>query len=289
MGGTAFLIASPWLLYGRVVFGSFMPISGVAQSWRAPFAEGAKQLVANLAEYILVVTPIPRALETTVPVTLGSLLVIAVMLGVIVVLWNNAAPRARVFLFLACSYGAALCAYYGLFFGAPYFISRYLFPLSPFLALLWAIVVVAAWRRLAITHQRSVAVVGSIVLLAIVAYPNLRLYRKGMHHMHFQVVEWVGANVPEDVWVGAIQSGAVGFFHDRTINLDGKVNPEALEATRAGKIPEYILTTPIRYLVDWVGIASWADNDVLRPHFALILADPERNLAVLARTDDGPS
>jgi hypothetical protein len=289
MGGTALLIASPWLLYSRVGFGSFIPISGIAQSWRTSFADGARQLVANLAEYILVVVPIPRDLETNVLATIGSVLVIAAMIAAVVPLWIRAAPSVRAFLALVFSYGAALCTYYGLFFGAPYFMSRYLFPLSPFFALLWAIIAMAAWQRVPIEHERRAAVVGAVVLLVLIAYPNLRLYRNGLRHMHFQVVEWVEANVTEDVWVGAIQSGALGFFHDRTINLDGKVNPEALEAARAGKIPEYVLAKPIRYIADWHGVASWSENEVLRPHFALLVDDPVRNLAVLARTDDGRS
>lgn len=37
--------------------------------------------------------------------------------------------------------------FYGLYFGAYFFLERYLFPISPFLALLWAIVVVWAWLK----------------------------------------------------------------------------------------------------------------------------------------------
>lgn len=109
--------------------------------------------------------------------------------------------------------------------------------------------------------------------------------------MHFQVVEWVSANVPDTAWVAAVQSGTLGYFHDRTINLDGKVNPEALRARRfsahSGGIPHYVLEKRVDYLIDWVGLAAWADLPALRGKFTLLVADPDRGqrgLAVLTRT-----
>jgi hypothetical protein len=88
--------------------------------------------------------------------------------------------------------------------------------------------------------------------------------------------------VPTVEWVGAIQSGTVGFFHDRTINLDGKTNPDALKARDAGRMREYILGSPIRYLADWSGIAGW--RSMLAPYFQVIVDDPNANLGVLKRS-----
>ena len=101
--------------------------------------------------------------------------------------------------------------------------------------------------------------------------------------MHFQVVEWVEENVPEEVWVGAIQTGTLGFFHARTINLDGKVNPEALLARRDERIPEYVIGQDIEYLVDWIGISSWMNLPGIASHFEVLVASEEKNLAVLGR------
>jgi hypothetical protein len=40
--------------------------------------------------------------------------------------------------------------------------------------------------------------------------------------------------------VGATESGTLGYFRDRTVNLDGKVNPAALNAIRAGDLRGYV-------------------------------------------------
>jgi len=97
-------------------------------------------------------------------------------------------------------------------------------------------------------------------------------------------VEWVQKNVPDDVWVGAVQTGTLGFFHDRTINLDGKVNPDALRARLAGRTQEYVLASPIEYLTDWVGIETWLHGTALEGRFERRVLDRERNLAVAQRS-----
>src|SRR6185295_16818658 len=105
---------------------------------------------------------------------------------------------------------------------------------------------------------------------------------------HRQVADWVERNVAERQWLGAIQTGTVGFFHDRTINLDGKVNPKALRARmERGQVMSYILDeTPINYLADWVGIAGWAtaeDEPRFREAFELLVDDKAANLGALRR------
>jgi hypothetical protein len=103
--------------------------------------------------------------------------------------------------------------------------------------------------------------------------------------MHDQVVEWVLNNVPENEWVGAVQTGTVGFFHDRTINLDGKVNPEALQALLLRKIPEYVVSKRVAVIADWYGIDTWMSLSPIKENYRLVVADEEHNLSVLARND----
>ena len=101
-------------------------------------------------------------------------------------------------------------------------------------------------------------------------------------HDHGQVVQWVSDHLAPATWVGAPQSGTLGYFHDRTINLDGKVNPLALQARQDNRLFHYIVNdTPIEYIADWYGFARWVDHpesvqeerevDLLRRHFAIIV------------------
>jgi hypothetical protein len=199
-------------------------------------------------------------------------------------LWTPAGRRwGEVFLLWAL----LLCSFYGLAFGAGYFVNRYVFALSPFFAI--GSVAFLARAAAALPRGRGAALgAAALAALALSAGLNLRMYRNGAEHMHFQVVEWVQQHVQDEVWVAAVQTGTLGFFHDRTLNLDGKVNPRALEARLAGRTQDYVLESPVQYLVDWTGIASWAKGTSLEGRFEVIELDAERNLAVLRRIAPAP-
>lgn len=285
-GLASIAVAAPWLIFNRVRFGSIVPVSGRAE---ASFAEGLgsnlAQLPASLSEYVLAVVPIPVALERHPAVVLvGALLA----LGALALAWRAARRGdARRFAFIAVLvvYALGLCGYYGLFFGVPYFLTRYLFPLAAPLAILWAAVVFATLARVPRSLQPLARAGGALALLALILYPNVRLWRQGDEHMHFQCVEWIEQNVRDDEWVGAFQTGTVGYFHDRTINLDGKVNPEAFVARHADTVPSYVLGKPIRYLVDWMREPDFTTDPQYLARFDVLVRDPQHNLAVLRRKD----
>ncbi len=284
VGATALLIAAPWLVHNKLRFGHFRPISGVAEGTGFTPGENLVHIPVALAEYAMIVLPIPAALEERPLVIAVSLLIAAAAIAASAALVRRLDASARQCLALLGLGMAAFIAFYGLSFGVGFFIGRYFFVFSSFLTL-----VTVYWVRRGL-HLAAVrapalplAAAAALAVLMMVAGLGLRLYRNGMEHGHIQVVRWVEENVPDTTWVGAIQTGTLGFFHDRTINLDGKVNPRALEARLAGRTQAYVIETPIEYLVDWVGIETWLEIPSLHDRFSLRTIDRERNLVVLAR------
>jgi hypothetical protein len=183
----------------------------------------------------------------------------------------------------------AIAVYYGLFFGAPHFLARYVSPLSIFLWTASCVCGLAVLGALLRTPQRIRA--GMVVLVALLglssgAWAGM-VFARGTAGMHKQVVDWVRAKVPPSAWVGAVQTGTLGYFHDRTVNLDGKVNPGALRASlREGNVFNYVLDSKIDYLADWVGIGTWVSQTQsprFTQEFELIVKDEKNNLAVLRR------
>lgn len=297
MGITTVLVALPWLIYNHLNFGHIMPISGQAQSLTASFGQNLLALPSVLVEYFLVFLPIPHSIQNKLPVVL---ICIAFLVGIGVMLsrlWSQLQKTEERRLFVLGSlYLLGFIGFYGLYFGASHFIGRYFFPLSPFLALLWAVAVVWAWQRV---PWQLVRYGLTMVFIMVIIGLSVRNYIKGNQHEHFQVVEWVQQYVAKDIWVGAIQTGTLGYFHNRTINLDGKVNPQALEARQKNDVIPYVIEGKIDYLADWVGIAGWLNSDdlaitkkqrenrqLLKQHFELIVKDQQRNLAVLKRRAD---
>jgi hypothetical protein len=281
MGAVSVVVASPWLAYNLMKFGHLMPISGVSESMHAHFGQNLAITPVALAEYILTVFPIPNSMEHDTWVVAASVVCVLTAIGLIVAIGRRSDRQMRAFLWIVGIYALGLIGFYGLYFGVGHFVNRYMFPLSPFLALLWAGIVVWAFRRM----PRAGIAAALVVLVVLLAGLNVRVYRKGKHHLHFDVIEWVQANVPDDVWVGAIQTGTLGYFHDRTINLDGKVNYEALEARKKDEIPQYVLDKGIVYLADWrkTIITLHAEREIFRDHFDLILPGEVRNVGVLKR------
>lgn len=286
-GSVSVAVASPWLYNNLSKFGHLMPISGIAESYNASFGHNLHLLPIVLAEYIGVILPIPASFDAN-PLN-GAVLSVFVLgaLGLLARYTIRKKPDLDVRVVAVVVYGVGLSLFYGLYFGASHFMSRYFSPLSPFFAIIGA----ATAFRLATSAARrgfSALPLAAVAAMALVVVGlNYRSYERGPAHGHRQVIEWAAANVPEDAWVGAIQTGTLGFFHDKTYNLDGKVNAEALEAKLEGGIgiPQYVVDNEIRYLIDWAGISKFAELSPIAEHYELIVLDHQRNLAVLARKD----
>ncbi|SNS78273.1 hypothetical protein [Tropicimonas sediminicola] len=283
-------VAAPWLLNNLVRFGALVPISGTAQRLSAEFGQNADLLPAKLFEHAFPMLPVPVPLEAT---ALTLPLFTIVMVGVLgAFLWRmlrHMTPAACIVALVCLAYGAALCVYYGLWFGAPHFLSRYLAPLAPLLitaSLAAALELGRVLRRPALPGQLLAG--GGLGLCVVLL--GLAFLPRPPGEGHRQVVDWVAENVPEQAWVGAVQTGTLGYWHDRTINLDGKVNPAALEARkREGHVLNYLVESEIDYIVDWQGVGGWVERPEAAGGFAeafeLVLRDREANLSVMRRRE----
>lgn len=280
-------IVLPWLVNNQLNFGSIVPISGTAQSLSADFAQNAHLLPAKVFEYLFPMLPIPAGLETKTPFMVAFAAISGlILLWFAVRVWRRGGT-VRLVVAAYILHAMALATYYGLFFGAPHFFSRYLAPVAPLLILASLVVLLDLARWIAgaraATATAGVGLAGLALSVALLG----RLLLPGVSEQgHFQVVRWVDENVPKETWVGAVQTGTLGYWHDRTINLDGKVNPAALAARRSeGDVLGYVVGSDIDFLADWHGIAAWAEYPKagFADTFELIVDRPVENLAVLKR------
>lgn len=289
-GVVSMLVAAPWLIYNKQMFGSVVPISGSAQSHFAALGANLRMIPANLIEASLLYVPIPGSLEKTwAVVALSIALLVALGAAAWLQVGRHSLRGARLCV-IALLFSACIAGYYGVFFGAAHFVTRYLSALSPLLSLLCiASLYFLLARRLRNRRMFTTTSAAVVSLLLVVAAGRAALqFAGGKSHAHKQVVEWVQKNVDRRQWVGAVQTGTLGYFHDRTLNLDGKVNPRALrERIKHGHVLTYVLDdTPVNYIVDWVGIAGWASM-TSEPRFGqafeVVVNDKAANLAALRR------
>ena len=285
------VISAPWMIHNYIYFGSIVPVSGTAQALSGGLGRNADLLPAILFEYALPMLPVPASLQTVFAVQVGALATVIVVVTVFMVQTWRRRGTVRYVLLAYLIYAVVMSVYYGLYFGAGWFLSRYLSPLAPFLMLATFSVLFSVFKVLMKErHTYAMHWLGVLGLILCFALLGRFLIPGVKDQGHFQVVNWVTENVSETTWVGAVQTGTVGYWHDRTINLDGKVNPDALNALLTeGHFLNYVVDSPITYLADWEGIQSWVTDEMRDNNarfvevFALLVHEPENNLAVLKR------
>ncbi|MCA9704424.1 MAG: hypothetical protein KDK70_01095 [Myxococcales bacterium] len=257
-GALAILVASPWLAFGYVLFGRLMPISGVAQASYSTFGGNLYRAGPALLSYIFPVAPGHYAPGAWLPDdTRVWPLLVALPIGVAALVGLARVSRElRPVVALLAIYSLGMFAYYALSFGAPHFLSRYFMPLSPFLIMAGLGLLMTRLRRWRVTGRVVLGLLFAVTLVRAGMLNELNRQRSTMHP-HFGVVYWVETRLDPDTWVGALQTGTLGFFHDKTINLDGKVNPVALEHLLAGTLPAYVVSTGITLFVDWPTSLGW--------------------------------
>lgn len=293
VGVVSLLVASPWLINNYALFGSIVPISGLSESRDAHFGQNLPAIPARLFTSTFLFAPIPGSISRTPFVILMSITGVALSLAGFWLFAARFTLSSRRFFLGGLIFAAGISSYYGLFFGAPYFLDRYIYPLSP---LLWCATTATlffllnlVFRTVESIHRAAFSIVLILTLgAATFAYADFaRGYAKGTSQMHKQVVKWVQDNVSERQWVGAPQTGTLGFFHDRTINLDGKVNPLALRAIlENGNVLEYVRNSKVNYIADWYGMADWVkmkSNPQFGKDFEVVVRDEQSNLGVLRR------
>ncbi len=289
-GVLSLIIAAPWLINNYVNFGSIVPVSGTAQALSGGFAKNVDLLPAILFENTFPMFPIPAVLQSIPAFQVIALLLVLLIVAVFVIqTWKRGGP-ARYVTVAFLIFATVLSIYYGLYFGAGWFLSRYLSPLAPFT--ITAVVSVFLTVVGGKAPEQRTSISSFVCLAALVLCIGLlgRALVPGVRDQgHFQVVDWVTTNVPAETWVGAVQTGTLGYWHDRTINLDGKVNPAALQAILTeGHILDYVLESPIEVLADWQGLLTWMAPGYLgvtafSENFEVVVHDPVLNLGVLER------
>ncbi|MBL8701445.1 MAG: hypothetical protein JNK67_23910 [Alphaproteobacteria bacterium] len=268
-GLAALAVSLPWWAFNIVQFGSPMPTSGLAQQGfeitllRAAFAATAlgKVLVPWLyfgsAEGSIASLPILDDLGITLFdfARWGAALIFIVLVtrasnGA----WRAIPPsdrvRESVWAGQALAVGfAVIVAYYALNFTAYWFYYRYFAPLIAFSVVIAAI---SAGRisarergRWVVPAAVVVACLQSVALIAL-AWNGVGLFGQSDYRDQVALVNDV---VPPGETVAAGQSGTLGFFRAHVVNLDGKVNRDAIG--QQGRSIDYLRERGVRWFCDW--------------------------------------
>lgn len=251
-GAIALAITLPWFFWVRSVSGSFMPSSGPAQATLVDMGSAwgrGETMMITVAQNLAPWAPMfsDKLASAIIVAGLAALIVYGWLNGARPVWRNGTAPVVA-----AWAAGVlVLPLIYFTFFWAAHFYARYTAPI----AVLSIIVAAAAIARLP-DRARTLIVPAAFVAFTIAnAWAAWDTHhRGGVSDGHSIAAGYVSDHLPKEARVGAFQSGVVGFYNANVINLDGKVNVDALAAMRAKRVEEYLDRERIDYVIDWEGV-----------------------------------
>ena len=270
---------APWIARNLALDGHPMPTSGRAESLLVDVSHNAEASLRALGSWAL--APLYRAplhRELDLLADAGALVALTVLASAFVLVGRRArvagARRPGLGTAALRLYVGGLVAFYTAAFGSWWSLDRYLAPMllvaTPAIActaeILWRS---AAGRRIAARRGAVAAALAAVAVanapllgIALAAPPRLPTWASpatnlGTHENdnYFRQTRWTLANVAPRCVVGARQSGTLGYFRDRVVNLDGKVDAAALRAREAGRLRAYVDEAGIDVVVDVSGLA----------------------------------
>ncbi len=250
----AFLISLPWWIYNAIYFGNLMPTSGQAENiWPIPPSENFRRAIQAVTDIFLLIFYAPDSLDLSFRIVL-----VVVCAAVLIIVIRDRRFRASIrnrvhfsYLLPFFLFGIVLVVYYTLFFRAPHFIARYLQPLR----IVWLLAVATSlptiYRILLDRWKKLVPTLAVIVLISVIAFDGSRYtknYLKANDAEFYDIGKFASSH-PNDK-IGMLQSGIASFVSPNVINLDGKVNTDALHAHQQGRLASYLHNENFVYIAD---------------------------------------
>lgn len=258
---TAALIVAPWWIWCTITFGSPIPESGAAVRLITEYYRSlglGHGIIAILTAHAITLigggTPAGLISVVTMIVVL-SCLVITLFLGIRQHRMNSAILLGMTTIIMVSFYTFYLPAYW--------FFERYFH--LPYLSLL----IISAISLHTLQHhfvqnQRFIRVILVLMAITLLAsniwqlilltdpgnFSRLAHAPKGYSYPAKQII----SRLPDGAILGAMQSGALGWFAERgirVVNLDGVVNRNARKAIETNTMAEYIKHEGITHISDW--------------------------------------
>ncbi len=252
LGTVSLLVSSPWWLYNFINFGSFMPSGGTAQQQIWFFADWRTipLLTAILTNLLPHSYTFDKFLYGFNEAALKAIILVILLL--ILKKYSNRkyfsfGIKNNSFLTALLISSFILMLWYYFTSWAVFFYPRYLSLLSLIgISLISILLVIWNLRRKRLSYLLSLIML--LINIALIAVVHLRIGFTGSTFYHEQRT-LIQRCVPEPETVAAAQTGTLGYFRKNVVNLDGKVNAEAIPYRYKGR--EYLRKKNIKWFCDW--------------------------------------
>ena len=257
----AAVVLSPWIAYNLSLDGSPMPSSGKAESAGVDVVHNLDSALRAAGAWSLPPVLRPSMHYTELPVSeLLSVLALALVAAAVVFTRRRRREPLGSGTLALIAFTGLIAAFYVSSFGPWWFMERYVAPLL-LLTIPWLGTALELRRppRKALGGLAAVVLLANVPIFAVLATGDetppawaARDSNLGAHPNlnHTEQLAWIRANVEPACTVGAYETGTLIYFRADTVNLDGKVDHDALEARLAGRSPHYVDERGVDVLVD---------------------------------------
>ncbi len=262
VGVVAILVSSPWWIYNYRVFGSLMPISGQSESIGNFISLNVEYTITQLANIIPVLFYIPIHYPASGLVI--GLSILALLTVIFVIKYYHIVAQLKKSYEIKPLYALVfssifLIVYYTFFFAAPHFIARYFHPIRIAAMLFGMLLIPRIYEYWKSKDRKSPLTYFITAYLGVAIVFNIAHYAYNFTFPETSYLYWTGvwAQHHQEYKIGMTSSGTAGFMSGNVVNLDGKVNVEALRARHNNAISKYVLASGINVLTS-------LDHDIVK-------------------------
>jgi hypothetical protein len=289
IGATALIISSPWWIYCYWQFGSFMPMSGQAESifrWSVGSLLDASDAAGNIFFFWIPNASVQLPIWVSLPL-FGAIMYLGIrmvrryhLVRLIHSYYKLSALRPLLY------FGMFLFFYYLFIFRATWFLERFWNPIELGWLILFSfgLSVIPEMLRTFAPPMRVWTIRAGVILMLSIAAINARWDRSRYLPKFPTDLAQLGfwATMHPASTIGVLQSGEAGFIADNIINLDGKVNPDALHARQHDSLGAYIYKMHFDYLADEARTVNMALEDSSRFGYHCERIDTFRSIRIYA-------
>ena len=151
-------------------------------------------------------------------------------------------------------FSVVLLASYATYIFGMFFFLRYFYPVFLVACIYFAFFLQDAfdwYARRSLPVRRTLIAAGAVYALLFSCFSYSQAFRSHPVSPYYDIAKWVDANTRNADKIGVFQCGTIGYLsHRQIINLDGKVNREALDAIRADGLEGYLESEGVDVVLD---------------------------------------
>jgi hypothetical protein len=151
-------------------------------------------------------------------------------------------------------FSVILLASYATYVFGMFFFLRYFYPVFFVACIYFAFFLQDAFdwcARQPVAVRRALIAAGAVYALSFSCFSYSQAFRSQAICPFYDIAKWVDANTRDADKIGVFQCGTIGYLsHRQIIDLDGKVNPGALDALRTDCLEGYLESEGVDIVLD---------------------------------------